>query len=119
MRIRSGDDKFRLDLGTRYDTSLGQLSSIRGLLDTKINTKTHIQATAGFNGITNNFEYQNIKITRDLHCWELSLIFVNQTGFYEDKGIRLNLRIKAFPLYENFGQGTFGQVLDTSVGEIY
>jgi len=119
VRIRSGEDKFRLDLGTRYDTTLGQLSSIRGLLDTKINSKTHVQALAGYNGITGDFEYQNLKITRDLHCWELSLTFVNQTGFYEDKGIRLNLRIKAFPLYESFGQGVYGQVLDTSVGEIY
>ncbi|MEN6357672.1 MAG: hypothetical protein ABFD83_11385 [Armatimonadota bacterium] len=121
VRYRSLDDCFRFDLGTRYDTSIGihKLSSIKGLLDTKIGPKTRIQATAGYNGISGDFDYQNIMITRDLHCWELSLAFVNQTGFYEDKGIRLNLRIKAFPLTQNFGAGAFGQVLDTSVGDVY
>jgi hypothetical protein len=121
LRYRSLDDSFRFDLGTRYDTTVGirKLSSIKGLLDTKIGPKTRIQATAGYNGISGDFDYQNIMVTRDLHCWELSLAFVNQTGFYEDKGIRLSLRIKAFPLTQNFGAGAFGQVLDTSVGDVY
>ncbi|MHB9038579.1 MAG: hypothetical protein ACYC64_18160, partial [Armatimonadota bacterium] len=119
LRIRSGNDAFRFDLGTRYDTTLSKLSSIRGLLDTRVNSKTRLQANAGYNGLTGNFDYQNFKITRDLHCWELALIFTNQTGFYKEQGIRLNLRIKAFPLFEDFGVGTFGQALDTSVGEVY
>jgi hypothetical protein len=119
LRVRSDDDLFRFDLGTRYDTTVSKLSSIRGLLDMKVNSKTRLQANAGYNGLTGNFDYQNFKITRDLHCWEASLIFTNQTGFYKEQGIRLNLRIKAFPLFEDFGVGTFGQALDTSVGEVY
>ncbi|MCE5324314.1 hypothetical protein LLG46_13520 [bacterium] len=119
VRYRSLDDCFRFDLGTRYDTTVGvrKLSSIKGLLDTRVGPKTRVQASLGYNGISQDFDYQNIMITRDLHCWELSLAYVNQTGFYTDKGIRLNLRIKAFPLTQNFGAGAFGQVLDTSVGE--
>lgn len=118
FRIRAGND-FRLDIGTRYDTDSKQLGSIRAVLDTPLGSKTRLQAVAGYNGISNEFDYRSLRLTRDLHCWEVSLIYTDQGGFYSDKGITLNFRIKAFPLFENFGTGAFGQSLDTSVGQIY
>ncbi|MCE5314642.1 MAG: hypothetical protein ABFD49_10235 [Armatimonadota bacterium] len=119
VRIRSDNDSFKLDLGTRYDTTENQLSSIKGVIDTKLGSKYHFQANAGYDGLNNEFDYLNFKLTRDLHCWEASLVYTDQTGFYEDKGLRLYLRIKAFPFFDDFGTGTFGQALDTSVGEVY
>lgn len=118
VRIRSGE-KFKLDLGTRYDPLSSKLATARGSLDTRISAKDHIQAIAGWNGITGAFDYRSIMFTRDLHCWEASVVFVNQGGFYDNNGIYFNVRIKAFPQLNNFGQGNFGQALDTSVGEVY
>lgn len=117
VRIRAGDE-FKLDIGTRYDPTTSRFSSIRTLLDTPIGPKTRVQAVAGYNGFTRAFDYRSIMLTRDLHCWEASLMFVDQGGFYRDRGVMLNFRIKAFPLFTNFGTGAFGQSLDTSVGQI-
>lgn len=118
IRFR-GDNNFRLDIGTRYDTIRNKFSSVRTDLETPIGSKTSIRALVGFNGFTNSLDYTNVMITRDLHCWEASLTFINQGGFYTNRSIMLNFRIKAFPLFRDFGVGPFGQALDTSVGQVY
>ena len=118
LRIRAAED-FKLDLGTRYDPVRGQLASIRSQLDWQASKKWRFQALAGYNGFTNSFDYRSLKITRDLHCWEASLTFVDQNGFYTDRGIYFNLRIKAFPVFDSFGVGPYGAALDTSVGQVY
>jgi hypothetical protein len=118
VRIRAGE-KFKLDLGSRYDPISSKLAVLRGSLDTPVGSKNHVQAIAGWNGLTDSFDYRSFKITRDLHCWEASLIFVDQGGFYSNRGVYFNVRIKAFPQLDNFGMGNFGQALDTSVGQVY
>lgn len=116
VRVRLTDD-FRLDIGSRYDIAESKLASIKMQLDTPVGDKWRIRANAGYNGYTSDFDYRNIQIVRDLHCWELALTYVDQSGFWQEKGLRLNLRIKAFPIFDGFGVGQFGQALDTSVGE--
>ena len=118
VRIRAGET-FKLDLGSRYDPLSSRLAVLRGSLDTPVGAKNHVQAIAGWNGLTNSFDYRSVKITRDLHCWEASIIFVDQGGFYNNRGVYFNVRIKAFPLLDSFGMGNFGQALDTSVGQVY
>lgn len=118
LRIRSRED-FKLDIGTRYDPISKRLATVRGVLDTSLGRKNRIQAIAGWNGITKDFEYRGLSVTRDLHCWEASLTFVDQGGFYNNRGIYFNVRIKAFPMLDTFGMGNFGQALDTSVGQVY
>lgn len=118
LRVRAGD-RFRLDVGTRYDTIRKEIAAGRLVLDTAIDRLTRLQAVASYNGFTRNFDYSGVMLTRDLHCWEASLIYTRQTGFFESQGIMLNLRIKAFPLFSDFGVGAFGQALDTSVGQVY
>ena len=118
LRIRAGE-AFKLDIGTRYDPIRKKLASIRTLLDTPIDKKTRLQALVGFNAFTSEFDYRNFMITRDLHCWEASITYTDQGGFYLNKGVFFNLRIKAFPIYRDFGVGAFGQALDTSVGQVY
>ena len=117
FRVRLPDD-FRLDLGTRYSIERSKFDSIKVQLDSPIGTKWHIRANSGYNGFTKNFDYRNVQLVRDLHCWELALVWVDQRGFWNERGLRLNLRIKAFPLFDSFGVGQFGQALDTSVGEV-
>lgn len=118
LRIRGGE-LFKLDLGTRYDPISKTLSEARIDLDTALGSKWHARALAGYNGFTKGFDYRKFMITRDLHCWEASLIYTDQGGFYLDKSLMLDLRIKALPLFNNFGAGQFGQALDTSVGQVY
>jgi hypothetical protein len=43
----------------------------------------------------------------------------NPFGFRSDRQIFFQLRIKAFPIFQRFGIGQFGQVIDTSIGEAY
>jgi len=117
-RIRLPNN-FRLDIGTRYDPQRGRFSSVKGQLDTPLGRFWRLQAVAGYSGFTNRFDYRSIMLTRDLHCWEASLLLTNQSGFFQQNEVRLNLRIKAFPLFQQFGVGAFGQSLDTSVGEVF
>ncbi|MEN6370968.1 MAG: hypothetical protein ABFD64_03060 [Armatimonadota bacterium] len=116
VRVRLTDN-FKLDVGSRYDIAESKLASIKAQIDTPFGSLWHIRANAGYNGYTSEFDYRNIQLVRDLHCWELSLTYVDQTSFWQQKGLMLNLRIKAFPLFDSFGVGQFGQALDTSVGE--
>ncbi len=118
FRYRSGED-FKFDLGTRYDTSTGLLARANGQLDMKIDSKTRLQALAGWNGISEKFDYQSFLLTREIDCWEFSLGWVTREGFYNDNGLVFNIRLKAFPEFTSFGTGEFGQSLDTSVGNVY
>ena len=116
LRIR-GSRGLRLDLGTRYDVRQGQLDLARGQVDLPIGGKWRVQALAGWNGYRNDFDYRSVMVTRDLHCWDASLLWVDREGSYAERGVRLILRLKAFPVYDQFGVGQFGEMLDTGVGE--
>ncbi len=115
----SASERFKLDLGTRYDTTIKQLADARLVLNAQLGKLWNIQANAGYNGISNSFDYRSVMLTRDLHCWEASITYIDQSGFFKNKGIQLNLRIKAFPFFRDYGAGSFGQTLDTSVGNVY
>ncbi|MDO8588676.1 MAG: hypothetical protein Q7T82_16735 [Armatimonadota bacterium] len=111
---------FKLDLGTRYDIERRVLGSARALIDAPLGKKMSVKAIAGYNGFSRRFDYRALQLTRDLHCWEASVVFVDQADFFAERGIRFNLRIKAFPVFEQFGLGQRGQSLtDTSLGETY
>jgi hypothetical protein len=58
-------------------------------------------------------------IVRDLHCWEISLVRMDHRDWRTEQGWRINLTIKAFPVYQNYGVGGAGQPLDTGVGDIF
>ncbi|MBI2843962.1 MAG: hypothetical protein HYX78_11235 [Armatimonadetes bacterium] len=117
IRVRLPND-FKLDIGSRYDIERSKFATIKTQLDTPIGEKWRLRALTGYNGFTKDFDYRHFQIVRDLHCWELSIGWVDQRGFWQERGLRLNLRIKAIPFFDSFGVGQFGQSLDTSVGEI-
>jgi hypothetical protein len=118
IRVRARD-RFRMDIGTRYDTIREQLAQARVVLDSALGPKMRLQAVSDYNGFTKQFDYSSVMLTRDLHCWEASLVYTRQTGFFESQGVTFNLRIKAFPFFREFGAGQFGQALDPSVGQVY
>ena len=108
-----------LELGTRYDMATGKLGLARGRIDLQIGSKWRLEGITSWNGSLKKFDYQSYRITRDLHCWEVSLGFNNETGFRRDVGINLEFRIKAFQTADRFGIGQFGQAVDTSLGDYY
>lgn len=119
-RIQLGQpDNLALDLGCRYDVELGKIALLRSVFDIPMGNKWRISGLIGWNGFEKKFDYRSIKLTRDLHCWEASLIWTDEVGFRKDRGIRLDFRIKAFPFKERFGIGQYGQAIDPSMGEFY
>jgi hypothetical protein len=119
-RIRyAAPDRFSLDLGTRYNLKDGSMDALRSRLALKIGKKWSADALVSWNGFTSKFDYRAFRITRDLHCWEASLVFMDEQGFRNDTGISLELRLKAFPGEDRFGIGQFGQAFDTGMGEYF
>ena len=57
-------------------------------------------------------------IVRDLHCMELSVVRMDHRDWRREQGWRINLMIKAFPVFQQYGVGGSGQALDTSVGDV-
>ena len=112
-------DVLALQLGTRYDMEAGKVGLARGQVDLRISPKWRLQSITSWNGSLKKFDYQSYRLTRDLHCWEVSLGFNNETGFRTDRGFSLEFRIKAFGAADRFGIGQYGQAVDTSMGDYY
>jgi len=115
----SAPERIGLDVGTRYDIERGRLDLARGRFDIRIGSKWRLEGITSWNGTTKKFDYKSFRLTRDLHCWEASLSYNDETGFRTDKGLSLELRIKAFRGPDRFGFGQYGQAVDTSMGQFY
>lgn len=109
--------KLMFDIGTRYDMDKGKVDLMRGRFDIYAGKKWRLEGIASWNGITNAFDYRALRVTRDLHCWEASITYNDETGFRQNRGISLDFRIKALPRQDRLGIGQFGQMVDTSMGE--
>lgn len=108
-------ERFSLDLNTRYSPRLGQLTRINAYLYCKPHRFWEFEALSGYNGFTNHFDFNQIKVTRDLHCWQAFLTYDQQR-----REFRLDLALKAFPAFDTrFGVGQSGQGLNTSVGQVF
>lgn len=110
-------ERIGLQIGTRYDVETGKLGLARGRLDLHIGKKWRLEGITSWNGTSQKFDYKSYRLTRDLHCWEVALVYNDETGFRKDKGISLEFQIKAFPNVDRFGIGQYGQAVDTSMGE--
>jgi hypothetical protein len=111
--VKRAPGEISSSLGLRYDIERGELDQLRGELDWFIRDMWRLEWLAGYNGRTSRLDYNDIRLTRDLHCWTAQLTYSQQQG-----ELRLNLGINAFPTRERmFGVGTQGQYLDTTLGE--
>jgi len=119
LRFRGSSD-FAFDLVTRYDPQRHRFGNFNGYFNLPIGNLWRIIGLFQYNGYLNRFESRNLQIVRDLHCLEASLTYIdNPFGFRSDRQIFFTLRIKAFPVFQRFGTGQFGQAIDTSVGEVF
>lgn len=102
-----------LDLGVRYSSQLSQFSRINASLDLYADKKTRIQALSGYNGFAKQFDFNQIRITRDLHCFNLFATYDSTL-----KQFRLDLALKAFPFTDTrYGVGQQGQGFDARIGD--
>ncbi len=119
LRLR-GRNEFAFDLVTRYDPKRAKIGNANAYLNLPLGSVWRAVLLMQYNGYLNRFESKNLQITRDFHCLEASITYMeNPFGFRADRQIFFQLRIKAFPAFQRFGSGGFGQALDTGVGGIY
>jgi hypothetical protein len=114
-RALIGAGRFRLGVGARYDPNHGEWPTVNTDLDWRVSPKWRLQMLTGYSGTARELLYNEIMVTRDLHCWEARLFYSKQRDLF-----RIDLRIKALEWggYD-YGLGRFGQMLDTSVGDLF
>jgi hypothetical protein len=115
LRIRVPDG-LKLDLGGRYDPSRSSFPAAKLAIETQVGRKWRFAGLFGYDGYS---RFNDFMIIRDLHCWELALVRTDHRDWRREQGWRINLTIKAFPVFQRFGVGGSGQPLDTTVGDVF
>jgi hypothetical protein len=104
-----------LNLSSRYSSLEKKLALIRSFVDWRIGRSWRLQLLASYNGIMRRTDYVQTRLTRDLHCYEISLTYNSLTREW-----RVEFNIKAFPAFRQFfGTSNRSQLLDTSVGQLF
>jgi hypothetical protein len=123
LRIR-GSDALALDLSGRFDPIQHRYTTLNGSLnlpfrrDHTEDAGYRIRAIAGYNGVTSKFDYKGLALTRSWHDYELNLTYQDTlSSLRPGSSFNLTFRLKAFPAYEPFAIGQYGQALDTGIGE--
>lgn len=117
LRLR-GQRDFALDLVGRYDPRRHKFGQVNVYANLPVLPAWRVLVLTQYNGYLNRFESRNLQVIHDMHCLEASLTFIdNPYGWRADRQVIFQLRIKAFPSFQQFGTGMYGQAIDTSVGE--
>ena len=123
LRVR-GSDLLAFDLSGQFNPMLHRYTQISGNLnlpffrDVSEDAGYRLRAIGGYNGITSRFDYKGLALTRSWHDYEATLTYQDTpNGLRPGSTFTLNFRLKAFPAYEPFAIGQYGQALDTGVGE--
>ena len=123
LRVR-GPDQLALDLSGQFSPNLHRYTTIDGnlnlpfLRDRREDAGYRIRAIAGYNGVSSRFAYKGLALTRSWHDYELNLTYQDTPdGLRPGSTFNLTFRLKAFPAYEPFATGQYGQALDTGIGE--
>jgi len=123
LRIR-GSDGLALDFSGRFSPMLHRYTTLNGSLnlpffrDVSEDAGYRLRAIGGYDGITSRFDYKGLALTRSWHDFEASLIYQDSpNGLRPGSTFTFNFRLKAFPAYEPFATGQYGQSLDTGIGE--
>lgn len=103
-----------LDMGIRYSADSGQLERVNATADIFVTGKTRVQALTSYNGFSKEFDLNQVRVTRDMHCFNLFVTFDQQR-----KQLRLDLSLKALPFLDTrFGQSRLGEGFDPFVGQV-
>jgi len=97
--LRPGDN-FRMNVGYHYEKMIPKpRNQLTFDINYKLNPKWRIGWYERFDLQRMNIDEQQLSITRDLHCWEVELIYdVDGSRFFQDKfTLWVAFKIKAFP----------------------
>ena len=116
-----------LDLAARYAPQQHRISAVTEqldlpwIVDRRESAGWRLQTIAGYNGLSNKFDYKGVAVTKSWHDWEASVIFQDNPLGFQTGGttFTFNIRLKAFPAAQPFGVGNFGQSLGTGLGTVY
>lgn len=114
------------DVASQYAAQQHRFATINSqldlpfILDKREGSGWRMQAIEGYNGFSNSFSYKGLAVTRTWHDWEASVIYQDDPlGVRPGSSITFNFRLKAFPAYQPFGTGQFGQSFSPGVGQFY
>jgi hypothetical protein len=109
-----------------YVPQSGTISELNESLDWTISTDRaedcsyRLRAISGYDGYTKTFGYEGLAVTRSWHDFALTGVYqTDLQGLTQGDSFYLDFRLRAFPGYEPFGVGQFGQGLDTGLGQIF
>jgi hypothetical protein len=103
-----------VSLGLRYSSEQSTFSTINVGADLQLGSKTRFQTFLGYNGFAKEFDVQQFRVVRDLHCFNLFATFDARR-----KEFRLDLALKAFPFIDTrLGINQFGSGFDPAVGTV-
>ena len=101
-----------LAFGFRYDPNGRGLTRANLSADVNLGAKTRVQGLTSYSGFSKKFEFTQIRVIQDLHCFNLYLNYDN-----ERNQVRVDLALKAFPFADTrFGRNTLSEGFDSSVG---
>ena len=126
LRVHGGQS---LDLATRYDPVSRRFSQTNYTLSLPFGRDRNpaeesgyrVQAIGGYNGITDQFTYKGVALTRSWHDWEASLVYQDDmtSSLQTGQTVSFNFQLRAFPAFQPFTIGQFGQALDPGLGAVY
>jgi len=108
--------RLRVNLGTRYNLEQSKFSRIGTNLQWTVTPNWRLSWLGGYDGINYRYLYNEFLITRDMHCWDVSLYYSSQNhaGY-------IYFRLKAIgAALPSFGIGKGGNSLtNTTYGTPY
>ena len=101
-----------LAFGFRYDPNGRGLTRANLSTDVNLGAKTRLQGLTSYSGFSQKFEFTQVRVIQDLHCFNLYVNYDNQRN-----QVRFDLALKAFPFADTrFGRNVLSQGFDSSVG---
>ncbi|HEY3411599.1 MAG TPA: hypothetical protein VGM51_00935 [Armatimonadota bacterium] len=113
LRLRLGGLHF--DGEGRYIPATGRFGRLLGSLDTPVGRDWRVRALAGTDS---GQRYRHFLVAKDMGCTEASVALINDKGWRNETGIRVLIRIKAFPMADPFTTGMFGENLNIGGGDL-
>lgn len=103
-----------ITIGLGYSPQQSLFQTINVGADLQLGAKTRFVALTSYNGFSKQFDFQQFRIQRDLHCFNL---FASYDG--QRKQLRFDLALKAFPFVDSrLGQNLLGEGFDPALGAI-
>ena len=79
----------------------------------------YLKSYLSYDGLEKEFDYVAAELMKKDHCFDTSLVFKKQTGYYKDTSIMLYVKLNLFPDTDEFASGANGEAISSDVGNLY